>query len=93
MKGTSIVRRLVLLPLALVVLSPLAACTSKPNPGAAGPVKITANDSSCQLSSTTASTGNVTFEVTNAGTKTTEFYLYAEGDRVVGVRWRTSVRG
>jgi len=84
MKGTSIVRRLALFPLALVVLAPLAACTSKPDAGAGGPVKITANDSSCQLSSTTASTGNVTFEVTNAGTKTTEFYLYAEGDRVVG---------
>jgi len=59
MKGTSIVRRLVLFPLALVVLAPLAACTSKPDAGAGGPIKITAKDSSCQLSSTTASTGNV----------------------------------
>ncbi len=77
-------RPLALLPLALLVLAPLAACTSKPDAGAAGPVKVTANDTSCQLSSATATTGNVTFEVTNSGAKTTEFYLYAEGDRVVG---------
>ena len=33
---------------------------------------------------TTANAGNLTFEITNKGTKVTEFYLYAEGDRIMG---------
>ena len=32
---------------------------------------------------TTAKAGTVTFEVSNAGTKVNEFYVYAEGDRII----------
>lgn len=84
MRRPVLVRRLALAPLALLVLAPMTACTSKADAGAGGPITVTANDSSCQLSATTADTGNMTFEVTNSGTKTTEFYLYAEGNRVMG---------
>ncbi|GHF50472.1 iron uptake system component EfeO [Amycolatopsis bartoniae] len=49
-----------------------------------GPITVEASDTSCRVSATTAAAGNVTFEVTNKGSKVTEFYLYAEGDRIMG---------
>ncbi len=54
--------------------------------GAAGPAEITvaASDTACELSGTTATTGPSTFTITNNGTKVTEFYVYGEGDRVMG---------
>ncbi len=70
------------------VLVTLAACDSKSDaPGAAaagGPIKVAASDTACEVSATTADAGNLTFEITNKGTKVTEFYLYAEGDRIMG---------
>ncbi len=85
MKGSSFVRRAPLLSLPLLVVAPLAlaGCTGKPTE-TADAIKVTANDSSCTLSATTAATGNVTFEISNSGSKTNEFYLYAGGDRVIG---------
>ncbi|WP_410609997.1 iron uptake system protein EfeO [Amycolatopsis sp. lyj-109] len=66
----------------------LAACDSKSATGGAaadgGPIKVSASDTACEVSATTANAGNVTFEITNKGTKVTEFYLYAEGDRIMG---------
>ena len=38
----------------------------------------------CALSATEAGTGPSTFVITNNGTKVTEFYVYGEGDRVLG---------
>ncbi|KDN17566.1 iron uptake system protein EfeO [Amycolatopsis rifamycinica] len=69
------------------VLVTLAACDSKSDTAGAaadGPIKVAASDSACEVSATTAKAGNVTFEITNKGTKVTEFYLYAEGDRIMG---------
>ena len=37
-----------------------------------------------KLSATTAATGPSTFVITNNGTKVTEFYVYGEGERVMG---------
>ncbi|WP_086845193.1 iron uptake system protein EfeO [Amycolatopsis kentuckyensis] len=76
-------------PLALLAgattLVALAACDSKSQPAAAGgPIKVSASDTACEVSATTADAGNLTFEITNKGTKVTEFYLYAEGDRIMG---------
>ena len=44
----------------------------------------TATDTACELSGTEANTGPSTFVITNNGTKVTEFYVYGEGDRVMG---------
>ncbi|MEV7099059.1 iron uptake system protein EfeO [Amycolatopsis sp. NPDC051045] len=79
-------------PLALLAgataLVALAACDSKSDTSGAaadgGPIKVEATDTACNVSATTAGAGNVTFEITNKGTKVTEFYLYAEGDRIMG---------
>lgn len=45
---------------------------------------VTADDSTCDVDSYDATTGNNSFEVTNNGRKITEFYVYTDGGRVVG---------
>ncbi|HET9631250.1 MAG TPA: iron uptake system protein EfeO [Terrabacter sp.] len=82
-------------PLAATIIAALAltGCADKPTAGAGstagstaaagGPITVQAGDTACTLSATTAKAGTVTFQVTNTGTKVNEFYLYAEGDRIV----------
>jgi iron uptake system component EfeO len=79
------------LPLAALVCVPLvAACTSNTtddagSAGTGGPITVTSADDSCTVSADTAPAGNLTFDVTNNGSKLTEFYLYsADGKRIVG---------
>ncbi len=65
----------------------LAGCTSTApaqNAGGGGPITVNATDSACEISTNTAPAGNIAFRVTNGGTKVTEFYLYGEGDRIMG---------
>ena len=45
---------------------------------------MNASDTECELSGTEAATGSNTFVITNNGTKVTEFYVYGEGERVMG---------
>lgn len=47
-------------------------------------ITVDASDTECKLSGTTATTGPSTFVVTNSGNKVTEFYVYGEGERVMG---------
>jgi iron uptake system component EfeO len=56
------------------------------DPGKSAPseITVTASDSACELSGTEASTGPSTFVITNNGNKVTEFYVYGEGERVMG---------
>ena len=70
----------------LVPLAALAvACTDNTPPAASGAIRVTSTATSCQLSRTTASSGNLVFDVTNKGSEVTEFYLLAEdGLRIVG---------
>ncbi|WP_407936558.1 iron uptake system protein EfeO [Lentzea tibetensis] len=72
---------------ALVIIGSLAlltACSGNGTQDASGAIAVEATDDACKVARTSAGTGNVTFEVTNKGTKVTEFYLYAEGDRILG---------
>ena len=68
----------------------MAGCTAKESKSAdtsaASPAGVTvdAGDTACSLSSTEAGTGTTTFVITNNGTKVTEFYVYGQGDRVLG---------
>ncbi|WP_155540930.1 iron uptake system protein EfeO [Amycolatopsis camponoti] len=79
-------------PLAVVAgaaaLVALSACDSKSDTAGAaaagGPIKVSASDTACEVSANAAAAGNLTFEITNKGSKVTEFYLYAEGDRIMG---------
>ncbi|WP_431931071.1 iron uptake system protein EfeO [Micromonospora sp. RP3T] len=51
---------------------------------AGGPIAVKATDSACEVDSTEIDAGQVTFKVTNNGSKVNEFYVYAAGDRVMG---------
>lgn len=73
--------------LAAVAVLPmaLAGCTEKSSTEAAsGDITVTATDSSCDVGASEGTTGNSTFQITNNGSKVTEFYVYGEGDRVMG---------
>ena len=86
-------RPALLLAVALAV-PPLAACTENaPSSGGGDPtdvaeatrsMNVSSTDSACDLSATEAPAGTLTFDVTNAGTQVTEFYLLGEdGLRIV----------
>jgi len=51
---------------------------------ASEPITVTASDDACEVAVSEAAAGTIAFDVTNQGTKVTEFYLYAEGDRIMG---------
>ena len=85
------VRTAVPVALSLAAALALTGCADKPTAtagstaagGAGGPITVSATDTACTLSATTAKAGTLTFQVTNSGSKVNEFYLYAEGDRIV----------
>ncbi|OBF25946.1 peptidase M75 [Mycobacterium sp. ACS1612] len=60
------------------------AAPTEPGKSAPSEITVTASDTACELSGTEASTGPSTFVVTNNGNKVTEFYVYGEGERVMG---------
>jgi iron uptake system component EfeO len=68
----------------------LTSCQAKEDKSAGdsknGPseIAVTASDTACELSGTENATGPSTFVITNNGTKVTEFYVYGEGERVMG---------
>ncbi|MBQ1044640.1 iron uptake system protein EfeO [Micromonospora sp. C72] len=49
-----------------------------------GPIAVKATDTVCEVGDTEIDAGQVTFKVTNNGSKVNEFYVYAAGDRVMG---------
>lgn len=74
---------------ALIAGIALVGCTAKEatNAGSAdaqAPIAVDASDTDCKLAVTEGATGANTFVITNNGTKVTEFYVYGEGDRVMG---------
>lgn len=77
----------------VLALAALTACSgdagaggNAPAAGGASPGKIavTATDTACDVATTDLPAGTATFAVTNNGTKVTEFYVYAPGDRIMG---------
>lgn len=65
----------------------LTGCVANPSTqptastGASGVLTVTSTDEACTVSAATTTSGNATFAITNAGSRTTEFYLLA-GDRL-----------
>src|SRR2546423_14817543 len=74
--------RAVALLLCALVLA-VAGCGAK-KPSGTGDLEVTATDTQCTVAKTNLPAGRHTFAVTNKGSKVTEFYVYAAGDRVVG---------
>jgi iron uptake system component EfeO len=63
-----------------------AACASSDDggsAGAAGTIAVASTDDSCDVGASELPAGTHEFEVTNSGNRVTEFYVYADGDRVV----------
>ncbi|WP_206053833.1 iron uptake system protein EfeO [Nocardioides iriomotensis] len=75
---------------ALVAVSLLASACTDNSGGASGDgddrtLAVTSTDDGCDVSSTEAPSGTLTFKVENAGSKVTEFYLLdQDGLRIVG---------
>ena len=73
----------------IAALPLLAACTENDPAGSAGEgtrtIEVTSTADECELSTTEAPAGHLTFEVTNKGSDVTEFYLLDEdGKSIVG---------
>ncbi|GIH78561.1 iron uptake system protein EfeO [Planobispora longispora] len=73
-----------------LALAALTACGAEPaapgDSGAArkpGKVAVAAGDTECKVAVSEVAAGTSTFAVTNGGSKVTEFYVYAPGDRVM----------
>ena len=62
----------------------LAGCGSDAKTSSGKVVPVTSTDEDCQVGSTTLSAGTSVFRVKNEGSRVTEFYVYGEGDKVVG---------
>ena len=78
-------RRLALLPaLALALLTSACGGGSGDDAAtAADAVPVAATDDACEVEAAELEAGTHEFAVTNSGSKITEFYVYAEGDRVM----------
>ncbi|HEX5201140.1 MAG TPA: iron uptake system protein EfeO [Actinoplanes sp.] len=74
--------------LSLVAVSAVAACSDKSDSssaaGSGGPITVKASDSACEVATNQIEAGTHVFAVSNSGSKVTEFYVYAAGDRVMG---------
>jgi iron uptake system component EfeO len=63
----------------------LAGCVAKTDAAASATIAVTSTADACDVSASTAKSGTLAFEVTNAGSDVTEFYLLAkDGLRIVG---------
>ena len=78
-------------PTAVLAALALTSCQAKEESkpadqgkGAPAEITVTASDSACELSGNEGATGANTFVITNNGNKVTEFYIYGEGERVMG---------
>lgn len=70
-----------------VCAAALAGCSEKPEAdGDSGMLRVRASDSACEVSAKEFAAGHVTIAVENKGSKVTEVYLYAPGDRIVTER-------
>ncbi|MGH3425140.1 MAG: iron uptake system protein EfeO [Nocardioidaceae bacterium] len=83
--NASAARRAVGIAAAVPLLLALVSCATDPDTSTSGgAVTVDASDDACELSATELDAGPHTFKVTNNGSKVTEFYVYAEGDRIMG---------
>ncbi|MEV7397372.1 iron uptake system protein EfeO [Aeromicrobium sp. NPDC092404] len=83
LKDTSAMKTLATLGVMTLAALSLTACADDAASSDGG-LTVNASDSSCKVSATKLKAGPSTFKVTNTGSKVTEFYVYAEGDRIMG---------
>ncbi|UKY49817.1 iron uptake system protein EfeO [Streptomyces inhibens] len=74
---------------AATAVTAVAGCAAKNDGkggGGKGVIEVTATDTGCELSAKEFPAGHVRFAVHNKGSKVTEVYVYAPGDRIVTER-------
>ncbi|MET7938032.1 iron uptake system protein EfeO [Streptomyces sp. NPDC005322] len=71
---------------ALTTITAVAGCAAKSDAKDSDAVQVTASDEKCEVSKTSFPAGHVKLAVENKGSKTTEVYVYAPGDRIVTER-------
>jgi len=78
-------RRPALLTVVALAALTTAACASTDEGGseASDTIAVSSTDDACDVGATELPAGTHRFEVANAGSKVTEFYVYGEGDRVM----------
>ncbi|GAB3142242.1 iron uptake system protein EfeO [Microbispora hainanensis] len=79
------------LAVATLALAGLTACSStgagtatQATAAGDGKIAVAATDTECKVAKSDLAAGTSTFSITNNGSKVTEFYVYAAGDRVMG---------
>ncbi|SDP24452.1 iron uptake system component EfeO [Klenkia soli] len=82
-------RRTTLVAAGAAALALLAACGGGTSAGsgdteASDDITVAATDTTCDVSTGDLDAGTHQFTVTNSGSSVTEFYVYAEGDRIMG---------
>jgi iron uptake system component EfeO len=70
--------------LAVAALVGLTACSNSDAGTTTKSIAVRATDSECRVADTSLAAGTHSFEVRNSGSQVTEFYVYGEGDRIVG---------
>jgi iron uptake system component EfeO len=73
--------------LGVAILMATAACGSSDETSAAGgkgPITVEASDTSCKVARSEAAAGTIEFTVRNTGSKVNEFYVYGDGDQIIG---------
>ncbi len=70
----------------LLAAACLTGCAEKSKGGAEGGVQVSADDKACEVSDKKFPAGHVKLQVENKGSKVTEVYVYAPGDRIVTER-------
>jgi iron uptake system component EfeO len=73
--------------LGVAVLLATAGCGGSDEPTAGngkGPITVEATDTSCEVARSEAAAGTIEFTVKNTGSKVNEFYVYGEGDQIMG---------
>jgi iron uptake system component EfeO len=71
----------------VVLVATTSACGGSDDaasPDSGGPIAVTASDTECTVSRTEAPAGTIEFTVRNTGSKVNEFYLFGEGDQILG---------
>ncbi|MGW2597594.1 iron uptake system protein EfeO [Streptomyces klenkii] len=71
---------------AAAALTAVSGCAEKSDSKDADAIKVTASDDKCEVSKTSFPAGHVKINIENAGSKVTEVYVYAAGDRIVTER-------
>ena len=81
-------RRILLLAAGTVAALSTAACNGSGGSGgsdkAQDTIAVSATDTACDVKTDTLKAGTHSFRITNDGSKVTEFYVYTEGDRILG---------